>query len=53
MLILIVLWWVCLQLAAPTWVFVALGVAIFAKLIDGISDAFRALVELADFKKKK
>lgn len=52
MLVLLVLWWVCVQLAAPSWVFIALGFGIVARLISGASDIFRTIVELADYKKK-
>jgi hypothetical protein len=31
MILYIILWWICAQLAAPVWVFVLLGAGIFLK----------------------
>ena len=34
MLVIICLWWVGIQLSAPTWFYVLLGISAFAKLIS-------------------
>lgn len=36
MLLLIVLWWVCAQLAAPTWCFVLLAISATWRIIFGL-----------------
>lgn len=51
-LLLVLVWWILNQLAAPIWCFVIFGVIVFIKLIDAFCDAIKAAVELYDNRKK-
>lgn len=53
MLILIILWWVCAQLAAPTWIFFTLGCAMVLRLITGLISILNSIIELAKFGRKR
>lgn len=53
MLVLIIIWWVCAQLAAPTWIFITLGFAIFLRLITGLLEILNSIIELAKFGRKR
>lgn len=51
-LVLILLWWVLVQLTAPTWCFVLLAVVGVIKCLDAFIEALKAAVELYDNRKK-
>lgn len=44
MFIYLVLWWICLQLAAPTWCFVLLGIGATFRVLASL---FNSLLSLA------
>lgn len=48
MLILAVLWWICIQLAAPTWVYVILGFGTALRFFGGIIDFCKSIISLAE-----
>ena len=48
MLILIVLWWICAQLAAPTWCFVCIGFGMFVRFLGSIIDICKVIAALAE-----
>lgn len=52
MLILAVIWWICVQLSAPTWVFVALGCATLLRFFTGTLEICKSIIDLAELGKK-
>ena len=51
-LLLIIIWWILVQLSAPTFLFFCLGVVGFVMLLGAISDALKAAIEYADKRDK-
>lgn len=47
-IILILLWWVLVQLSAPTWCFVLLAVVAFLKCLDAFIEAIKTVIEAYD-----
>lgn len=52
MLILAVIWWICIQLSAPTWVFVTLGCATLLRFFTGTFSIFKSMLDLAELGSK-
>lgn len=51
-IILILLWWVLVQLSAPTWCFVLLAVVGVIKCLDAFIEALKAGIEAYDKRNK-
>lgn len=48
MLVLILLWWVFIQISAPTWCYVCLVFAMFLKCLGAFIDMIKAIVDAYD-----
>ena len=53
MLILIVLWWFCAQLVAPSWCFVCIGFVLFLRLFISAVDIAKIFIKADDKTDKK